>query len=127
MKKEMKPDRMYIFCNVDEPYAHEVFEVIKRGQMAKGTEHWPEGNISFEEWMKSTFCRPCPFCGSLDLDLSTNTAIKRSTGVFCTFCRSGSGMAPSITQAIMHWNGVLSPDEIALARGYRRESQEDES
>lgn len=53
MLKEMKPGRRYFIINLDEPYAEEVYEVLKRGQMAKG--EWPEGDISFEEWKEQTF------------------------------------------------------------------------
>jgi hypothetical protein len=53
MLKEMKPEREYFIINIDEPYAEEIYEVLKRGQMAKG--EWPEGDISFEEWKKQTF------------------------------------------------------------------------
>lgn len=55
MLKAIKPGRRYILCNLDEPYARDVFEVIKRGQMAKGTEAWPEGDIGFEEWVRLTW------------------------------------------------------------------------
>ncbi|WP_434642719.1 hypothetical protein PQ692_00290 [Thermoanaerobacterium thermosaccharolyticum] len=53
MLKEMKPGRKYFIINIDEPYAVEIFEILKRGQMAKG--EWPEGDISFEEWQELTF------------------------------------------------------------------------
>ena len=53
MIKNMKPGREYFIINIDEPYAEEIFEVLKRGQMAKG--QWPEGDISFEEWQEQTF------------------------------------------------------------------------
>jgi hypothetical protein len=53
MLKDMKPGREYFIINIDEPYAAEIFEVLKRGQMAKG--EWPEGDISFEEWQELTF------------------------------------------------------------------------
>lgn len=53
MLKEMKPNREYFIINIDEPYAEEVYDVLKRGQMAKG--EWPEGDISFEEWQEQTF------------------------------------------------------------------------
>lgn len=47
MLKEMKPGREYFIINIDEPYAEEIYEVLKRGQIVKG--EWPEGDISFEE------------------------------------------------------------------------------
>ncbi len=53
MRKSMKPGRKYFIINIDEPYAEEIFEVLKRGQMAKGK--WPEGDISFEAWKQQTF------------------------------------------------------------------------
>ena len=53
MLKTIKPGNEYFIINIDEPYAEEIFEVLKRGQMAKG--EWPEGNISFEVWQKQTF------------------------------------------------------------------------
>jgi len=53
MKKELKRFREYFIINIDEPYAQEIFDVLKRGQMAKG--EWPEGDISFEEWQEQTF------------------------------------------------------------------------
>ena len=55
MRKEFKPEHRYIFCNIDEPYAEEVYEVIKKGQMAKGPEHWAEGDIGFMDWLYETF------------------------------------------------------------------------
>lgn len=64
MLKEIKPGRKYILCNMDEPYAKDVYEVIKRGQMAKGPEAWPEGDISFEEWEKLTWPVAAPSGGS---------------------------------------------------------------
>ena len=53
MRKWIKPGRRYFIINIDEPYAEEIFKVLKRGQMKKG--QWPEGNISFEEWKKLTW------------------------------------------------------------------------
>lgn len=53
MLKQLKPGHKYLVCNLDEPYVEEVYEVIKKGQMAKG--EWPEGDISFEEWVCLTF------------------------------------------------------------------------
>jgi len=53
MKKELKPGNEYFIINLDEPYAQEIFEVLKRGQMAKG--QWSEGDITFEEWQEQTF------------------------------------------------------------------------
>ena len=53
MLKTMKPGRKYFIVNLDEPYAEELYEVLKRGQIAKG--EWPEGDISFAEWEEQTF------------------------------------------------------------------------
>lgn len=53
MKKELKRWNEYFIINIDEPYAIDIYEVLKRGQMAKG--EWPEGDISFEEWQEQTF------------------------------------------------------------------------
>jgi len=53
MLKEMKPGKRYFIINLDEPYAREIYEILKRGQTAKG--QWPEGDISFEEWQRQTF------------------------------------------------------------------------
>lgn len=53
MLKPMKPGRNYMIINIDEPYAEQVYEILKAGQMAKG--EWPEGDITFEEWKKLTF------------------------------------------------------------------------
>lgn len=61
MKKYMKPEEKYFIININEPYAEEVYEVLKKGQQEKGK--WPEGDISFEEWEKQTFrtdgCKGC--------------------------------------------------------------------
>ena len=53
MKKRLKPGRKYIIINVDELYAPAVYEILKKGQTVKG--QWPEGNISFNEWIKRTW------------------------------------------------------------------------
>jgi hypothetical protein len=53
MSKEAKPGRNYFVVNIDEPYAEKIYDVLKKGQMAKGK--WPEGDISFEEWKKKKF------------------------------------------------------------------------
>ena len=58
MKKAMKPGQRYFVINIDEPYAQEIFEVLKRGQLAKGDpqKHWPEGaGISFRQWVALTW------------------------------------------------------------------------
>lgn len=53
MLKRIRPGRKYIIINIDEPYAEEVYKILKKGQMKKG--EWPEGDISFEEWKKLTW------------------------------------------------------------------------
>ncbi len=53
MQKKMKPGRRYFIINIDEPYAEQIFEVLKWGQMSQNK--WPEGDISFSEWIKQTF------------------------------------------------------------------------
>lgn len=53
MRKILKPGRRYFIINIDEPYAEDIYKVLKKGQMKKG--EWPEGNISFEEWKKQTW------------------------------------------------------------------------
>ena len=55
MLKSMKPDRRYFIINIDESFAEEIFEVLKRGQIEKG--EWPEGDIDFETWKYNTFLR----------------------------------------------------------------------
>jgi hypothetical protein len=64
MRKTMKPGRKYFIINIDEPYAPEIYEVLKRGQMEKG--EWPEGNIDFEEWTRQTFGCALPQTEELD-------------------------------------------------------------
>lgn len=54
MRKCMKPGRQYFIINIDETYAPIIYEILKYGQMQKG--EWPEGDISFDEWKKITFC-----------------------------------------------------------------------
>jgi len=74
MLKIMKPGRKYFIINLDEPYAEEIYQVLKAGQIAKG--EWPEGDITFEEWKEQTFrevdeearnirMRSYPPCGAL--------------------------------------------------------------
>ena len=53
MRKKMKPGRRYFIINLDEPYAPDIYEILKRGQMKK--DKWPEGDIDFETWEKRTF------------------------------------------------------------------------
>ena len=47
MLKQLKPGRTYFIINTDEPYAEEIYEILKKGQMEKN--EWPEGDISFED------------------------------------------------------------------------------
>ena len=55
MKKEIKLCRKYIIVTLDKPYINEVYVILKRGQMEKGPEHWPEGDINFRSWLLLTF------------------------------------------------------------------------
>ena len=48
----MKPGRFYFIINIDEPYAKEIYEILKKGQIAQ--DKWPEGDITFEEWKERT-------------------------------------------------------------------------
>jgi hypothetical protein len=51
--KCMKPGHCYFIINIDEPYAEDIYKLLKHGQMEKG--EWEEGDISFEEWKELTF------------------------------------------------------------------------
>ena len=97
MKKQMKPGRNYFVINIDEPYAKAIYEVLKAGQIAK--DEWPEGDITFEEWVKETWgesetapgfknrrCRHCGMVSQFDIkeDLTQPNNIS-STCVFCGF------------------------------------------
>jgi hypothetical protein len=53
MLKTMKSGRKYIIINIDEPYAKEIYKILKAGQIKKG--EWPEGDIDFEKWKLQTF------------------------------------------------------------------------
>lgn len=53
MVKQIKPDQLYFVIKINEPYAEKIFEVLKAGQIEK--EDWPEGDISFSEWVELTF------------------------------------------------------------------------
>ena len=53
VKKEPKEGRNYIFINIDEPYIKAIYEVLKAGEIAKGT--WNEGDISFKDWCERSF------------------------------------------------------------------------
>jgi len=55
--KEMKSGRYYLLVNIDEPYAEDVFEIIKCGQMAKENPEtaWPEGDIDFRDLVAQTW------------------------------------------------------------------------
>lgn len=62
----MKPGNRYIIVNIDEPYAEEIYEVLKRGQ--KDKDEWPEGSLTYKEWLEETFGTEifwaCPECGN---------------------------------------------------------------
>ena len=53
--KPIKNPNEYFIINIDEPYAEEIYNILKCGQTAKG--EWPEGDISFEQWQKQTLLR----------------------------------------------------------------------
>jgi protoporphyrinogen oxidase len=54
MLKQLKPDELYFVIRINENYAKEIFEVLKKGQIAN--DDWPEGeDITFEEWVFDTF------------------------------------------------------------------------
>lgn len=53
MFKKTKPGNNYFIINIDEPYAEDIYRVLKAGQEKKG--EWPEGDITFEEWKDRTF------------------------------------------------------------------------
>jgi hypothetical protein len=69
MRKEIREGKRYFIISIDEPYAREIYEILKKGQTAKG--EWPEGDISFEKWIDLTWpeihCTGCrhlnPFQG----------------------------------------------------------------
>lgn len=56
MLKQLKPGHYYIIINLDEPYAEDVYEVLKYGQMQKGEDAWPEGDIDYLQWVRHTWC-----------------------------------------------------------------------
>jgi hypothetical protein len=53
MKKQMKPGNNYFIINCDEPFAGEIYKVLKHNMQRLGK--WPEGDISFLDWYKLTF------------------------------------------------------------------------
>lgn len=54
MLKQLKPDQLYFIIKINEPYAEQIFELLKKGQIEKGD--WEEGtDITFTEWVKQTF------------------------------------------------------------------------
>ena len=53
MLKQLKPDHMYMIVDIRENYIEKLFEVLKAGQIEKND--WPEGNITYREWVKLTF------------------------------------------------------------------------
>jgi hypothetical protein len=85
MRKTMKPGRRYFIINIDEPYAEDIYKVLKKGQMKKG--QWPEGNISFEEWVKITWAentRQTPRVMSDREKPQSNGKIKKRFGIVKT-------------------------------------------
>lgn len=53
MLKQLKANNLYFVINIDEIYAEKIFQVLKEEQTK--LEQWPEGDISFEQWVKDTF------------------------------------------------------------------------
>jgi len=51
--KKMKPGHTYFIINCDEPFAGELYNVLKFNMQRLG--RWPEGDITFLEWHKQTF------------------------------------------------------------------------
>ena len=63
MLKTLKPDHYYIIVNLDEPYAQDIYEVLRYGQKQKerlGEDAWPEGDVDYMEWVKQTWANACP-------------------------------------------------------------------
>lgn len=55
MKKQIKEGRNYIVCNIDEPYAADVFNALKGGALK---DNWDKNNdlkTTFKEFCKNTF------------------------------------------------------------------------
>ena len=73
----MEPGRKYFIINIDEPYAEEIFKILKKGQIKKG--EWPEGNISFEEWIELTWPdrRPVNIDPLKEIEIRPNIPIKK--------------------------------------------------
>ena len=85
MRKTMKPGRRYFIINIDEPYAEDIYKVLKKGQMKKG--QWPEGDISFKEWVKITWdegTRHTPRVMSDKEKPQSNDQIRKKFGVVKT-------------------------------------------
>jgi hypothetical protein len=53
MLKRFKPDKCYFCIRIDEPFAKEIYEVLKRELTAM--DRWPEGDIDFEEWKRQNW------------------------------------------------------------------------
>ena len=88
MRKGMKPGRRYFIINIDEPYAEEIYEALKRGQMEKG--EWPEGDVGFEEWKKQTFGSPLEQGHTVSLYCSPEPEYEEYCGPFWTCPACGS-------------------------------------
>ena len=55
MLKKLKAENNYLICNIDEPYAPKMFEVLKSGEKSK---NWLNGWIEEEDflgWCRETF------------------------------------------------------------------------
>lgn len=53
MIKQIKENELYFVIKINEPYARRIFQVLKEEQIKLGK--WPEGDITFEEWVNQTF------------------------------------------------------------------------
>jgi len=53
MLRQLKPDHLYMIIDIAEPYAPRIFEVLKEEEIKRCG--WPEGDISYREWVEQTF------------------------------------------------------------------------
>ncbi|MFA5866893.1 MAG: hypothetical protein WC891_02890 [Actinomycetota bacterium] len=117
MLKQMKPGRNYFIIKIDEPYAWKVFDVLKAGQIKKG--EWPEGDITFEEWIDKTFSKAPSHTdvivkiiadtSALDASLAKiQKAIAGVESVYCEDCRYWFGPGGYFTPPCTKANGHIS-------------------
>lgn len=56
MKKAIKDPAIQLQIPLSSPSVRESFKIMKQGQLAKGSEHWPEGDgYTFDQWCVDTF------------------------------------------------------------------------